>query len=215
MSQFELVSYHGHNLITMMDKGRTWVALKPIVEALGLDMDSQRKRVRRNEILDTSTVVMTVQVPGDSQSREWLFLDLDYLNGWLFGIDANRVKPELRDSILDYQRQCYKVLARHFRDKDRQALAHESNRRIKTERAYFRRYPRDEEIRRRVLLAEPYWYIARKVPCHQSTVGNAVRRMLDWGAIDQDTFKSHRIGSRAFSRSMRKSMAGGQQLLEF
>jgi len=41
-------------------------------------------------------------------------LPLDMLNGWLFGINANRVKESLRDRLLRYQHECYRVLAQAF-----------------------------------------------------------------------------------------------------
>ncbi len=45
-----------------------------------------------------------------------LCLLLDYINGFLFGINARRVKPELRDRIITYQQGCYQVLAAAFLD---------------------------------------------------------------------------------------------------
>ena len=36
------------------------------------------------------------------------------INGWLFGINANRVKEELRERLIQYQRECYRVLADAF-----------------------------------------------------------------------------------------------------
>ena len=43
-----------------------------------------------------------------------LALPLDYLNGWMFGINANRVKTEIRDNLLRYQEECYRILADAF-----------------------------------------------------------------------------------------------------
>ena len=43
-------------------------------------------------------------------------LPLDYISGFLFGLNADRVKPELRERVLRYQRECYKVLAEAFQD---------------------------------------------------------------------------------------------------
>jgi hypothetical protein len=43
-----------------------------------------------------------------------LALPLDFLNGWLFGVSANRVNPDIREKLIAYQRECYQVLARHF-----------------------------------------------------------------------------------------------------
>jgi antirepressor protein len=42
---------------------------------------------------------------------------LEYLPGWLFGIDANRVKPELRDGIIRYQRECFRILWQAFQSR--------------------------------------------------------------------------------------------------
>ena len=43
-------------------------------------------------------------------------LPLDYISGFLFGLNADRVKPELRDRVIRYQRECYKVLAEAFQE---------------------------------------------------------------------------------------------------
>jgi hypothetical protein len=43
-----------------------------------------------------------------------LCLPLTFVNGFLFGISANRVKEELREKIIQYQRHCYNVLAEAF-----------------------------------------------------------------------------------------------------
>lgn len=57
---------------------------------------------------------MIKAVAPDGKLREMLCLPLDYLNGWLFGVDARRVKPEIRERLLQYQRECYRVLHDHF-----------------------------------------------------------------------------------------------------
>jgi len=51
----------------------------------------------------------------------------------------------------------------------------------KLEKAYFAKYPRDKDILFGILACEPYWLIAKRVKCHVSTVGKAVKRMLEWG----------------------------------
>jgi hypothetical protein len=39
-----------------------------------------------------------------------LCLPLDYISGFLFGINATRVKKELQERLITYQERCYKVL---------------------------------------------------------------------------------------------------------
>ncbi len=53
-----------------------------------------------------SVVVTTTDIAADSRrprSSELLALPLDYISGFLFGINADRVKPEVRDRLIQYQ----------------------------------------------------------------------------------------------------------------
>lgn len=108
------VEFHGATLYTVSIDGAHHVALRPIVQALGLDWAAQFTRIKRHPVLSTCVVVTATQVPGDDQARDMFFLPLDKLNGWLFGVSVNRVKPELRERLTQYQRECFDVLARHF-----------------------------------------------------------------------------------------------------
>ena len=47
--------------------------------------------------------------------QEQVFIRLDLLNGWLFGVSAGSIKDlERRERVLVYQRECYRVLAKAF-----------------------------------------------------------------------------------------------------
>lgn len=133
-----------------------------------------------------------------------LFLELDYLNGWLFGIDANRVKPELRQRVIDYQRECYKVLADYFSQKKDYTFQKLEAKVYKSERAYFERHPVDRQIRDLALLGEPYWYIGRIVGRAAGTVSNAIKRMLKWGMLDAKALTLARDGMTSWWRYRRK-----------
>lgn len=109
-----LVPFHGHQLLTLKDGDTLRVAMKPICEAIGLDWKGQYNRIQRHPVLSTCMVIMTIQVPGDVQGRETVTLPLDYLNGWLFGVDARRVREEIRDRLIDYQRECFAALAAYW-----------------------------------------------------------------------------------------------------
>ena len=45
---------------------------------------------------------------------ETLALPLEYLPGWLFGISASRVRKELKEKIMRYRRECFRVLWQAF-----------------------------------------------------------------------------------------------------
>jgi hypothetical protein len=49
-------------------------------------------------------------------TREMQCLPLDYVSGFLFGINADRVKSELKERVVRYQRECYRVLADAFQE---------------------------------------------------------------------------------------------------
>lgn len=107
------VDFHGHSLtIVTTASGEHLVAMKPICEAIGLDWKSQYSRIQRNQVLKEGMVVMTTPSAGGDQ--ETTCLPLDYLNGWLFGVDASRVKPEIRERLVQYQRECFAALAAYW-----------------------------------------------------------------------------------------------------
>lgn len=113
MNQVQNISFHGQTVPVFTRNQTHYVAMKPIVENIGLDWVSQHKKIQRNEILKSGMVMMTIPA-SDGKTYETACLPLDYLNGWLFGVDARRVKPEIRERLLTYQRECFRVLNNHF-----------------------------------------------------------------------------------------------------
>ena len=90
------------------------VAMKPIVDALGLHWSTQCQIIKQEPVLNS--VMREIRTTGaDGKQYEMVCLPLDYLNGWLFKINANRYKNDYRyEIIIRYQRECYRVLADHF-----------------------------------------------------------------------------------------------------
>lgn len=106
--------------VVIVEDGTAYVPLRPICDSLGVDWSSQRQRLNRDPVLSDisrSVVVTTTQLEtkaGRRATQDMTALPLDYLNGWLFGINANRVKADIRDRLIAYQRDCYRVLADAF-----------------------------------------------------------------------------------------------------
>lgn len=111
--QIVTVEFHGQSLIAVEVEGKPYVAMRPIVENIGLQWGSQFNRIQRHPVLK-STVFMMTTVAEDGKQREMLCLPLSMLNGWLFGVDVNRVREEIRPKLLRYQTECFEVLYRHF-----------------------------------------------------------------------------------------------------
>jgi len=115
MSQSALVpvQFHGASLITTIIDGVPHVALRPICDAIGVDWQAQHARIKRHPVLN-SVVSVTKTTGSDGKQYDMLLLPLDKLNGWLFGVSVNRVRPELREKLTQYQAECFDVLAQHF-----------------------------------------------------------------------------------------------------
>lgn len=121
MSNVVTIDFYGNSIVAVLKEGVPHVAMKPICENIGLQWEAQLKRMRRTPVLETCMSIMDMQMPGDDQHREYAFLPLEMLNGWLFGVDVNRVKPELKDKLVRYQKECYGVLFKHFFKPEQQA----------------------------------------------------------------------------------------------
>lgn len=106
--------YEDQVIAVRLANGEVFVPLRPIVEGLGLDWAAQTRRVNRDPVLAEVKGVVVTATPGGPQ--EMLALPLDYLSGFLFGVNASRVKPEIRERIIRYQRECYKVLNEAFQE---------------------------------------------------------------------------------------------------
>ncbi len=109
MNALTSIDFQGQKLFTTNLQGVIYTAIKPICENIGLHWRGQRERILRNEVLARS-VRMIRTVAEDGKNREMLCLPLAYLNGWLFGVEINRVKKEIRPALRKYQEECFQVL---------------------------------------------------------------------------------------------------------
>jgi hypothetical protein len=111
----KIVKFNNQQVPVFMQGDKPFVVMKPICENIGLDWRSQLKRIKRNHILSQGVVMMTT--PSQSGDQDYIALPLGLLNGWLMGVDANKVKPEIKDTLVKYQLECYDVLYKHFMPK--------------------------------------------------------------------------------------------------
>jgi hypothetical protein len=98
------------------DQGRTvYIPVRILCDHLGLSYSGQRERINRDPVLsDVVRFVRVTRTNTEGGNPNVLALPLDFLNGWLFGVSANRVNQDIREKLIAYQRECYQVLARHF-----------------------------------------------------------------------------------------------------
>ena len=118
MNQVQNISFHGQTVPVFTRNNQHYVAMKPICENIGLDWKAQYDRIKRHAVLSEGMVMITTPSKGGEQQT--ICLPLDYLNGWLFSVEATRVKPQIRESLLQYQRECFRVLNEYFNPKTSQ-----------------------------------------------------------------------------------------------
>lgn len=117
----DVVPFYGHMLVAVrLADGRIAAVLRWLCEGLGLNLQSQLRHIRGRAVLNDGLIVVRVATDGGPQSMQ--ALTLHAMPGWLFSVDERRVRPEVRDDVILFQRECTDVLAEHFANKPRQTL---------------------------------------------------------------------------------------------
>lgn len=123
------VPFNGQKIITAMAAGVAYVAMRPVVENLGLDWATQLRKLKgvaaKLNHRDISTVEnergshMTtpskfgcrdISIPSKGGVQKMLCIPLKKLNGWLFSINPEKVRADIRDKLIQYQEECFTVL---------------------------------------------------------------------------------------------------------
>jgi hypothetical protein len=113
-----IVEFYGDEIkgvrVTRTPSGASelYVPLRQLCDYLGVSYNGQRERINRDAVLSKKLEVVQVSTAGGAQEMQCL--QLDYLNGWLFGINASRVKEEIRERVVRYQEECYLILRDAF-----------------------------------------------------------------------------------------------------
>lgn len=118
----QTIEFYGDQIVAVAieEEGvrRIYTPVKPITDYLGLDWSSQYKRIQRDAILSQEARLMVIATMNTNPAGgrpDMLCLPLEMLQGFLFGIQPNRVREALREKVLRYQRECYRVLHEAFR----------------------------------------------------------------------------------------------------
>ena len=106
------VPFHGSSLFIINHNGEPYTPMKPIVEGMGLAWQTQHRKL--TERFKTCIIEMVMQLPGDSQRRSVVCIALRKLNGWLQTISPNKVRPEIRSKVIQYQEECDDVLYEYW-----------------------------------------------------------------------------------------------------
>ena len=94
------IPFHHKPLCLIDADGKPYVAMRPIVDGMGLNWKGQERRLKARF---TSTVCILHTAALDGKQREMLCLPLDKLPAWLLSINPRKVNPAIRANVERYQ----------------------------------------------------------------------------------------------------------------
>lgn len=104
------VPFHGSDLYVVSVGDEAYTPMRPIIDGMGLTYQGQADKLKSR----FSKGVMEIMIPTKGGEQTMLCLALRKLNGWLQTISPNKVKPEIRDKVIQYQEECDDVLYQYW-----------------------------------------------------------------------------------------------------
>lgn len=105
--QVSTVQFHGQSLITIKQDLTEFVAMRPVIEGIGLSWSTQSQKLQRQR---DKFGCVHMNTPSNGGMQEMLCIPLKKLNGWLFTINPEKVRPEIRETVVRYQEECFQAL---------------------------------------------------------------------------------------------------------
>lgn len=105
------VPFRDHAILAVKQGEGHWLPLRPLCERFGLDVEGQRKKLKEAPWAVAEEISAT---GSDGKTYQMTCISLDTLAAWLLSIKAGKVKPEVRDALVAYQKEAAGVLYRHF-----------------------------------------------------------------------------------------------------
>lgn len=104
------VPFHGADLYVVSIGGEVFTPMRPIIDGMGMTYQGQVEKLKSR----FSKGVREILIPTKGGEQTMLCLALRKLNGWLQTISPNKVKPEIRDKVIQYQEECDDVLYEYW-----------------------------------------------------------------------------------------------------
>ena len=101
MTEIVRVPFHGTDLLTVEIDGRPHIVLRPVIETLGVSYSSQLTKLKGKSWACVSSI--NTQLPGDTQSRSHVIIDIRTLLMLLATIEESRVAERVRPLLVAYQ----------------------------------------------------------------------------------------------------------------
>ncbi|WP_375592138.1 phage antirepressor N-terminal domain-containing protein [Chitiniphilus eburneus] len=109
--RFLPVQFRGDTVVLVDHENQPYVAMKPVVENLGLAWQSQHVKLAEKF---GAVITIIVTTGGDGKQYEMVCLPLRKLPAFLYSVNPSKVAPELRDKIVAYQEECDDALWQYW-----------------------------------------------------------------------------------------------------
>ena len=109
------INFKNDKVITVEYGDKIYISVKQVCHNLGMDKsrsDHQVQKIQQDETLRMGIKKLSLNF--QSQIRNTVFIELDYLPLWLAKINPARFDEELKDKLTEYQLHCKDVLADAF-----------------------------------------------------------------------------------------------------
>lgn len=147
------VDFHGQALVVVDKDGEPYVAMKPVVEGMGLAWPPQYRKLTE-EGSKFCGVIISMQLPGETQVREVTAIPLRKLTWWLMTLQPSRMDIFIADKVRIYQNECDDALWAYWRKAMREPQVMDSTKSTDLQPFSFENHPV------RIVLdekGEPWW----------------------------------------------------------
>lgn len=104
------VPFHGTELYVVNYNGEPYTPMRPIIDGMGIDWASQFTKLKSR----FAKGVVEITIPTAGGMQKMICLALRKLAAWLNTISPNKVKPEIRNRVIQYQEECDDVLYEYW-----------------------------------------------------------------------------------------------------
>ena len=118
-----IIEFMGNKLLTVCDElsGVVYVAMKPLVIGMGLSWSRQKEKIAT----DTRYAHMYIPFKTEGGTQEMLSLATNHLPAFLYSINPNKVRKDLRETIIAFQNETFGVINDYWNKKQKKLQHHQ------------------------------------------------------------------------------------------
>ena len=113
MNTTNVAIVNGISLQVVADEREQLVAIKPVCEILGVAYPPQFTKLKEHPVFGP-TITLSITVGADGKEREMACIPLRFFPSWLFSINPDNVKEDIREHLVEYQLKCNDILYEYF-----------------------------------------------------------------------------------------------------